>query len=177
MPRFARRTHVPSAILAGVLLLAPPAAGNAAGQIPGGDPGDSRRRYEAARARVRADALEDVRATLQQWSDAWAVDGAGQLSELYAEAGSIRGLPFGSGSGREGIEAAFRDFLDEAGPVTLNLREFDAGGLLAFSVADYSYTTPDAEAAVRRGTVLTVFMKRGGDWRIRSQLFRPAEVG
>lgn len=148
-----------------------------AAQIPGGDPSDSRARWEAARARMRAEALSGVRETLERWSQAWFDDDAEGLADLYTEGASVRGLPFGTGLHRDGIRERFDEALPEVGDIRLDLNEFDASGQLAYGVGRYRYRPLHSGAGdeLRSGTVLMVFLKEGGDWKVRSQLFRPEE--
>lgn len=160
------------------LLSLPLVTADAAAQVPGGNPARDRDRMDAARARLRAMAMQGVQRTLEEWSDAWMEDDARKMADLYRKAASVRGLPFGPRAGRERIVRELDRYLDDNGSVTLEMQEFDASGELAYAVASYRYRRLEAGSpggALREGTVLMVFRKRGDDWRIRSQLFRPEE--
>jgi len=161
-----------------LLLLLPLATTGAAAQVPGGNPTRDRERKDAARARLRAMAMQGVQRTLEDWSDAWMEDDADKMAELYRRAASVRGLPFGARAGRERIVRELDRYLEDNGSVTLEMQEFDASGELAYAVASYRYRRLEAGApggALQQGTVLMVFRRRGDDWRIRSQLFRPEQ--
>lgn len=166
-----RRTLRPP-LLAALAALALPATGLA--QIPGGDPNEAFERRDAARAAVRARALREVSEKLTEWADAWFEDDTGDLLDRYSDQARIRGLPFGFVSGRDALEKAFDAYLEDAGDIRLNMREFNASGRLAYGVASYRYQEVDegGTGSMRQGTVMMAFIKEGG-WKILSQLFVP----
>lgn len=163
-------------VLAALAGLALPAAGSA--QIPGGDPNETFDRRDAARAQYRAEALEQVNGTLEEWADAWLEDETGNLLDAYADRARVRGLAFGFASGKDALEEAFSDFLPRAGDVRLDMREFNASGRLAYGIGTYRFQTAEGGGAgeMVRGQVMTVFSKEDG-WKILSQFFVPDGEG
>ena len=170
------RTLRSALLLAAIAAFSVPATGLA--QIPGGDPNAAFDRRDAARAQVRARALNQVSERLTEWADAWLEDDVGDLMDRYAARVRVRGLPFGFVSGKDALEEEIGPYLEDVGDIRLNMREFNASGRLAYGVASYSYhaLAEDGSGTMRQGTLMMAFLKEDG-WKILSQLFVPDAAG
>jgi ketosteroid isomerase-like protein len=161
-------------LLSSFLLLAPPSV---SGQTLPGQP-RPRDRWEAEQARFRALILGKVNVTLSAWQDSWANDNAQELAETYSEQGVLF-LPDQELRGREEIREYFQSTLPSLGQLSFSLNEFEPGGTVSMVLGTFYYRK-DTEAQQGEeisGNCLTILIEEGGDWKIRSQVFRPDSSG
>lgn len=147
------------------------AAGPAAAQAPGYQQID----VGSIMAEYKAEVLTHVNANLAAWEDAWANDRVDDLLELYWEDAVLippGRLPRrGVAEIREYIEAALPDH----GHVEAFMLDFDASGGMAQVFGNYLLGIQRGENAGSQwsGPMLTIYLRRGRSWKIRSQVFLP----
>lgn len=160
-----------AAVAVASMVLSLVAAGAVQGQAPGYqqlDPG-------SVRAEYTAEVLARINEHLAEWGDAWANDRAEELTELYWEDAILippGGLPL------RGIEA-IRDYFEESlplhGHIEAFMLDFDASGGMSQVFGNYTLGHQAGELAGTQasGPMITVYVRRGRTWRIRSQVFLP----
>ena len=76
--------------------------------------------------------------------------------------------------GQTAIGAFFEDFLPSIGEFQTSMIDFDASGRMGFITGPFYYEVPVSTGSPERveGTHVTILIRRGRDWRIRSQIFR-----
>jgi uncharacterized protein (TIGR02246 family) len=155
------------------LISAVPASGQAG--VPGADT-KSRERHVTEFLNEVNERTDEVMA---EWVAAWGGDDAGALAEVYTE-DAVVFLPEGQPvQGRPLIAELFTQTLPTLGAVRVSQMDFDASGLMAFVVGPFSYEVraEDGFSWQETGLHITVFVREGAKWRIRSQVFtRSIEV-
>lgn len=160
---------VASMVLSFVLSLVSGAA--VQGQAPGYQQLDPR----SVRAEYTAEILDRINEHLAEWGDAWANDRTEELTELYWEDAVL--IPPG-GIPLRGI-SAIRDYFGESlplhGHIEAFMLDFDASGGMSQVFGNYTLGHQAGELAGRQesGPMITVYVRRGRTWRIRSQVFLP----
>lgn len=146
-------------------------------------PGVPRRSYwETERARYRDEVVEEIQEVLAGWQAAWNEDRAEELVDLYAES-AVLALGEREAWGRVDVRRRLDDVLPGVGSITLSTTDFATGGELAYVFGNYSfYGEPGASTPERvSGRFAALFVREGGRWLIRSQLFEvetpPASSG
>lgn len=158
-----------SLIAVGVSLIA---AGAVQAQAPGYqqlDPGSVRAEYVA-------EVLDRINEHLAEWGDAWANDRTEELTELYwADAILIppEGAPL---RGIDAIGDYFAEALPLHGHIEAFMLDFDASGGMAQVFGNYTLGHQAGALAGTQasGPMITVYVRRGRTWRIRSQVFLPS---
>lgn len=137
--------------------------------VPGGDGFSA----AANRAEFYADVMHHANELMTAWRRAWAEDDIDALLELYTEDATFISAAEPPVRGREAIRERLDSLLITSGEVQASLSDFDASGrmgllsgLLTFEMRDERRTYATS------GFHMTVLIRRGRDWRIRSQLFR-----
>ena len=75
------------------------------------------------------------------------------------------------------VNGRFRALLQETGEVQAAYSDFDASGRMGFISGMMHFQMQDARSTrTVTGIHLTVLIRRGRDWRIRTQLFRLDET-
>lgn len=147
----------------------------AAGAVQGQAPGYQQLNPGSVRAEYTAEVLDRINEHLADWGDAWANDRTEELTELYWEDAILippGGLPL------RGIEA-IRDYFDESlplhGHIEAFMLDFDASGGMSQVFGNYTLGHQAGALAGRQtsGPMITVYVRRGRTWRIRSQVFLP----
>ena len=159
------------AVAAGVLT---PAAGSAqrTQRFPG-VPGSDGMSAAANRAEYYADVLMHTNEILSRWREAWAADALDDLLELYTEDATFIFTDDAVVRGREAIREKLASLLQETGEVQAAYSDFDASGRMGFISGMMHFQMQDARSTrTVTGIHLTVLIRRGRDWRIRTQLFR-----
>jgi ketosteroid isomerase-like protein len=155
------------------LISAAPASGQAG--VPGADT-KSRERHLTEFLHEVNERTDEVMA---EWIAAWGRDDAGALAEAYTE-DAVVFLPEGQPvQGRPLIAKLFAQSLPPLGAIRVSQMDFDASGLMAFAVGPFSYgvRAEDGLSWQETGLHITVFVREGAEWRIRSQVFtRSLEV-
>lgn len=146
-------------------------------------PGVPRRDYwETERARYRDEVVEEIQGVLAGWQAAWNEDRAEELVDLYAGS-AVLALGDREAWGKVDVRRRFDDILPAVGPITLSMTDFATGGELAYVFGTYSFDGEPGASTPERvsGRFAALFMRDGGRWVIRSQLFEvepgPASSG
>ena len=145
----------------------------AAAQAPGGEqvPRGS------VMAEYKAEVLTQVNSLLADWGADWGLDRPEELSELYWEDALL--IPPGGGlkRGRDEILTYFTDTLSQHGSIEAFMLDFDASGGMAQVFGNYMLAVQQGTEAgsQKTGPLITVYLRRGRRWKIRSQVFFPAD--
>jgi ketosteroid isomerase-like protein len=166
-----RRALLASAAVA-ALLLASPARGLA--QAPGYpqlNPG-------AVKAEYLAEVLDRVNELLAEWGDSWSGDRADDLAELYAENAVLIPPDGPLVRGRTAIRDYFGDVLADHGHIEAFMLDFDASGEMSQVFGNYMLGIQQGDGAgtQKSGPMITVYVRSGRTWLIRSQIFMPADA-
>lgn len=164
---------LPRVLAVGIVcaLVTPPAAASA--QAPGYQQIDQR----SIRAEYTAEVLDRINDLLLEWGEAWANDRPDELSEYYWEDALLIPPEGGLRRGREEIQAYFEEVLGTHGRVEAFMLDFDASGGMSQVFGNYMLQIqqgPNA-GAQQNGPLITVYVQRGRNWRIRSQVFLPPQ--
>lgn len=165
------RRPVRSSVAAGGLLGALLPVG-LAGQIPGGRPTD----LDLERARFRATVLGEVQPLMDSWRSAWGGQGSASVESHYA-GDAVLATPGGTMiGGRAGIGEFAGAARSVVGTWSSSMLDFAAGDGLAYVYGTWRAgpTTGDAGAS---GRLVTVLVKVGERWMIRSQVFAADTLG
>lgn len=167
----ASRALLASAALT-ALFLASPARGLA--QAPGYpqlNPG-------AVRAEYLAEVLDRINELLADWGDSWSGDHADELTELYAENAVLIPPDGPLIRGRTAIREYFGEVLPEHGHIEAFMLDFDASGEMSQVFGNYmlGIQQGDDAGSQKSGPMITVYVRRGRTWLIRSQIFMPADA-
>lgn len=145
--------------------------GGAAAQAPGYQRID----VGSIMAEYRAEVLTHTNANLAAWEEAWANDRVDDVVELYWEDAlliPLDGIPRrGAAEIREYLAAALPDH----GHMEAFMLDFDASGGMAQVYGNYLLGIQRGESAGSQwsGPMITVYLRRGRTWKIRSQIFLP----
>lgn len=135
-------------------------------------PGVSRVRYwDSERARYRAESLEEVQVVMGEWQRKWSADEPDELADYYVDEARLM-LTLDAVEGKKDIEEFFEELLPTVGGMSFALTEFEVDGNMAYLLGGFVYTESDGSATRHAGQFMAFLLKDGGDWRIRSQLFR-----
>lgn len=151
------------------LLVLPVLPAAARAQAPGYQGPDARQ----IRAEYRAEMIWEMNAVVDAWAKAWGRKDLDALADLYTEEAVIFDADGRAARGH----AAVRDWLGERLPAwnaaEAYLQDFEASGGMAMAHSTYRIEVDRAtrSAGEITGDMITVFLLRGGDWRIRSQVF------
>lgn len=146
------------------------------GQLAAQAPGGEQVPRGSVMAEYRAEVLTQVNSLLQDWGEDWAQDHPDELTELYWEDALL--IPPG-GELRRGhaeILEYFNGTLAEHGHIEAFMLDFDASGGMAQVFGNYMLSIQQgAEAGTQKtGPLITVYLRRGRRWKIRSQVFFPS---
>lgn len=157
-----RSPRVAAGIAALVWLALPSAV---EGQAPGYPPVDPR----SVIAEYRSEVLERINEHLASWGDAWANDRAEELTDLYWEDALLVAPGGVTSRGRDEIRGYFDSVLAEHGHVEAFMLDFDASGGMCQVFGNYMLGV--RSEGQLHGPMMTVYVRRGRTWRIRSQIF------
>jgi len=162
---FLKRTLVPA-----VLVLTAVFAPRAAAQQPGGAPTD----VSAHRRAFLAEVMQNVERTVQQWRAAREGRDAKALAALYTSDAVLfpyRGKP---ATGKDAVEATLPATLPQAVQFRATMRDFTAGGGLAYYSGEFQYLVrPTAgDPFTVAGSYILVLERANNGWRIRSHIER-----
>jgi len=158
------RTHLALALLATALL---PAALQA--QAPGYQQLDPR----SVRAEYTAEVLDRVNDLHGEWSEAWSTDQLDELMELYWEEAVLIPHDRPPLRGQDQIREYLAEVLPNHGQVEGFMLDFDASGGMATIFGNYMVQMqagPEAGSS-KQGPLVTVYMRRGRTWKVRTQVF------
>ena len=129
----------------------------------------------AVRAEYVAEVLDRINDLYADWGEAWATDQVDELAELYWEEALLIPPDGQLRRGREEIRTYFSEVLADHGHIEAFMLDFDASGGMAQVFGNYMLGIQHGEAAgtTQRGPLITIYLRRGRRWRIRSQVFLP----
>jgi len=131
----------------------------------------------AVKAEYLAEVIERINEVLAVWGGSWAGDRLDDLVDLYAEEAIL--IPPGDEMlrGRTAIRDYLAEVLPEHGHIEAFMLDFDASGEMAQVFGNYilSIQRGDAAGTQWSGPMMTVYVRRGRRWMIRSQVFMPAQ--
>ncbi|MGD2068854.1 MAG: nuclear transport factor 2 family protein [Gemmatimonadota bacterium] len=151
------------------LLALPVLPAVARAQVPGYQGPDARQ----IRAEYRAEMIWQMNAVVDAWAKAWGRDDLDALADLYVEEAVIFDADGRAARGRGDVRAWLGDRLPAWNAAEAYLQDFEASGGMAMAHSSYRIEVDRATRATGEitGDMVTVFLLRGGDWRIRSQVF------
>jgi uncharacterized protein (TIGR02246 family) len=120
-------------------------------------------------AEYHAEVLTQVNKLMERWGKSWGEDDADDVADLYWENAVLimPGAP--PHRGRDAIRAYLEDALPrQEGQVEAFMLDFDASGGMAVVYGNYLFTE---NGQARSGPLVTVYLRRGRTWKIRSQVF------
>jgi len=125
-----------------------------------------------------ADVVTNTGFTIDDWHVAWRNDDVEGAVNAYWEEAQILfpgRLPI---IGRSAMQEFYAELLPEVGRVHTGMLDFDASGRMAFLSGPFFYEVLRASGTPERveGTHMTIFVRKGRNWRIRSQIFRAKET-
>lgn len=162
---------LPTALVVAASLL--PAEADAQMRRHPGAPGGDGYSAAAARAEFYADVLEHTNEVLAKWRRAWAEDDLDAVLELYTEDALFIFTNDAPVQGREAIREKLVTLLERTGEVQAAFTDFDASGRMGLISGLLTFQMRDARSSRTVGGLhMTVLIRQGRDWRIRSQLFR-----
>jgi ketosteroid isomerase-like protein len=136
-------------------------------------PGYQRLNPASVRAEYTAEVLDRINELLAEWGNAWATDRVDDLAELYWEDAML--LPPGRIPirGRASIREYFVEVLPDHGHIEAFMLDFDASGGMSQVFGNFMLGIQHGEEAgtQKSGPLITVYMRRGRTWKIRSQVF------
>lgn len=158
---------------AGVVACLAPAAALAQNQRFPGVPGGDGFSAAAARAEYYADVMFHTNELMTDWRRFWAADDVEELLELYTEDATLVYAGERPVRGREAIREQLDSLLRVSGEVQASLSDFDASGRMGLVSGLLTLSMSDGRRSwTATGLHMTVLIRRGRHWRIRSQLVR-----
>jgi len=143
---------------------------------PGQAPGYQQIDVGSIQAEYKAEVLTNVNQHLAEWGDAWANDRPEELTDLYWDDALL--IPPGGSllRGRDEIRAYFLENLADHGHVEAFMLDFDASGGMSQVFGNYmlGIQRGDEAGSQTRGPMITVYLRKGRTWKIRSQVFLPS---
>ena len=141
-------------------------------------PGGQGRSAGSVRAEYLARVLEGVNETRAQLTEAWNAHDAAALTALFAENASLVPPEGDSWTGRDAIREYLELALLGAGRLETFLLDLDGSHNMAMVVSNFRLEPGVGHPAPVSGVVMSVFVREGRGWLVRSQVFRPsAQVG
>ena len=161
------------AVLAGAFACLAPAPALAQNQRFPGVPGGDGFSAAAARAEYYADVMFHTNELMTDWRRFWAADDVEHLLDLYTEDATLVYAGEPPVRGREAIREQLNSLLQVSGEVQASLSDFDASGRMGLVSGLLTLSMSDGRRSwTATGLHMTVLIRRGRHWRIRSQLVR-----
>lgn len=137
--------------------------------MPGGDGFSA----AAARAEYYADVMFHTNELVTDWRRFWADDDVERLLELYTEDATLVYAGEPPVRGRDAIREQLDSLLRVSGEIQASLSDFDASGRMGLVNGLLTLSMNDGRRTwTATGLHMTVLIRRGRHWRIRSQLLR-----
>ena len=158
-----------AAFLAQILLLA--TAGALSGQrVPGAPATD----WERESAEYRVEVLKAYNEVMTDWRHAWESADARRAADFYAQAAVLVVSDSTLIQGKQRIQEYFVSALPRVIEIRTGLSDFVASDRLAYALSPvwYREKTVSGEERAYTGTCVTVLVREGRRWKIRSQIFR-----
>ena len=138
-----------------------------------GAPGSDGMSAAANRAEYYADVMLHTNALLGEWRAAWAADDIETLLELYTEDAMFIFNQDEPVRGRDAIQEKLESLLQRSGEVQASFSDFDASGRMGLISGLLTFQIRDQRGSrTLTGIHMTVLIRNGRDWGIRSQLIR-----
>ena len=152
-------------------LVSPPSALSAQ-RFPGAPGGDGMS-AQANMAEYMADVVLNVNQVMEAWRSAWAADDVEETAEQYTEDATFIFGDEDPVRGREAIQARLGTLLPTVGEVQTAMQDLDASGRMGMIAGLLTLQVRDGSTATTQtGLHMTILIRRRGEWRIRSQIFR-----
>ena len=162
--------HRPHALLLLLPLATWPAQASA--QRNPGAPGSDGVSASTFRSEYFAAVVPQVNDLMADWSRAWSSDDVDALVRLYTEDAVLLPAEGAAVVGRSALAEHFRTALPESGAMEAFMQAFDGSGAMSFVYGTFLGSGPEGTIS---GELVTVFARRGRDWLIRAQTFRPGK--
>lgn len=138
-----------------------------------GTPGSDGISAASNRAEYYADVMLHTNALLGKWRGAWAADDIETLLELYTEDATFIFNQDDPVRGREAIHEKLESLLQRSGEVQASFTDFDASGRMGLISGLLTFQIRDQRGSrTLTGIHMTVLIRNGRNWGIRSQLIR-----
>jgi len=139
-----------------------------------GAPGGDGRGAGAFLAEYYAEVIQRVGETMTAWRLAVREDDLDATVESYWEDAQLLFPDRAPIVGQTAIRRFYSEFLPGIGELQTSMIDFDASGRMGFVSGPFYYEVPVAGGSPNRieGMHVTVLIRRGRDWRIRTQIFR-----
>lgn len=148
---------------------------SSAAAVDGQAPGYQQIDIGSIRAEYVSEVLDRINDLLLEWGETWATDQVEELTDLYWEDALLIPPEGGLRRGHGEIQAYFEEVLPLHGHIEAFMLDFDASGGMSQVFGNYMLGIQQGEDAgtQRRGPMITVYVQRGRQWKIRSQVFLP----
>lgn len=133
-------------------------------------PGYQRLPIGGVRAEYVAEVLDRLTEVQADWGEHWAADQIDDLIEMYSEDALLMSPDGTMNRGHDALRTYFEAALPTMGSVEAFMLDFDASGEMSQVFGNYALEVDGVET---RGPMLTVYIRRGRQWRIRTQVFMP----
>lgn len=144
--------------------------GPVTGQAPGYTQIDTRQIF----AEFHAEVLANLNEVMDAWGTAWSTDRVEDLIDLYWENAVLIPPETAPVRGAEALAAYFEGAMSSQGAVEGFMLDFDASGGMAVVYGNFLMQLQgDRGGQELSGSLVTVYLRRGRTWKIRSQIFRP----
>lgn len=152
------------------LVLPSPAAAQRLPAMPGSQGGTAGQHM----AEYYAHVMQKIATSMETWRGAWSSDDVEALVDHYTDDAVLLLPGAGAAWGRDAIREALAGPLGRAGQAQAAIGDVKASGRLAYVGGSFQIEIQEGERAGERltGFHSTVFFREGGDWLIRSQVFR-----
>lgn len=138
-----------------------------------GAPGGDGLSAQANLAEYYADVIYNVNGVMTAWRGAWSADDGETIVDQYHEDAILVWGDEDPIRGREAILTRLEAVLPDAGEIQAALSDFDASGRMGMIAGLLTMQVQDGSRSyTRTGIHMTVLLRRDGEWRIRSQIFR-----
>jgi ketosteroid isomerase-like protein len=160
--------------LLGMLLIVPVATPAQAQQVPGAPSTD----WERARADYNTRILREYTAFINQWRETLNGGDVDRALALYSDNAMVLVAGNGAVQGRDSIRAFLSGTMPRIVEILTGLNDFAASENLAYAAGPLLYTYRTGESGLVHtvsGHHVTVLVREGRRWRIRSQVLRYEE--
>jgi ketosteroid isomerase-like protein len=164
-----------SALLAAVsatFLFSLTAASAASAQVAPGAPAID---WDRERSEYSVEVLRSYNDLVRNWRSAWEKRDARAAAEFYSDGAYLMMADSALIQGKEAIQAYLGGKLPEIVEIRTGLSDFVASERLAYALGPFFYQYRRGGDGILQdvsGTIITVLVREGRRWKIRSQLFR-----
>ncbi len=139
-----------------------------------GAPGGDGRGAGAFLAEYYAEVIQRVGESMTEWRLAVREDDIDGTVDGYWEEAQLLFPGRQPIIGERAIRDFFVQFLPTVGEFQTSMIDFDASGRMGFVTGPFYYEVPVAGGTADRieGTHVTILLRKGRDWKIRTQIFR-----